>query len=106
MSTINILPAIPASRRSDEDLPASLFLRGWSGLAGVDLDVVCPNQDAQPLLHAAAIPVRSRIARRLEVRRINRAFRRDQRQFDSVMDACASSPNAQRELKLSWDVRL
>jgi hypothetical protein len=40
-----------------------------------------------------------------ERRQVNRAFRRQQREFDSALGACEGQPNAQRELHTIWSLR-
>lgn len=37
-----------------------------------------------------------------EVRRINRAYRRERREFDRAVDAVSASPGAQQELHSIW----
>jgi predicted SprT family Zn-dependent metalloprotease len=45
------------------------------------------------------------MAARYEVYRLNRRFRRHQREFHDVMDQCRHDPAAQREIALIWAVR-
>jgi hypothetical protein len=59
----------------------------------------------------SALDVRTRSSLRIwaaayrDRRRLNRAFRRRQREFHQAYDACEYSPSAQRELQAIWDSR-
>lgn len=59
------------------------------------------RQDAGP----APSGWRRAMAARYEVYRLNRRFRRHQREFHDVMDQCRHDPAAQREIALIWAVR-
>ncbi len=49
--------------------------------------------------------IRQAVAARYAVYRLNRAFRRNQREFEDVMDCCVHDPAGQRELQMSWTLR-
>ncbi len=49
--------------------------------------------------------IRQAWAARYAVYRLNRAFRRNQREFDRAMDHIAHDPAGQRELQTSWASR-
>jgi hypothetical protein len=49
--------------------------------------------------------IRQALAARYAVYRLNRQFRRNQREFDQAMDRIGHDAAGQRELQLSWTLR-
>jgi hypothetical protein len=49
--------------------------------------------------------IRQALAARYAVYRLNRRFRRNQREFDRAMDHLAHDPSGQQELQMSWTLR-
>jgi hypothetical protein len=49
--------------------------------------------------------LRSWAAAYRERHRVNRAFRRQQREFQQAFDACEHSPSGQRDLQTMWNAR-
>lgn len=106
-------PVIPRPRQAADDLePESLplLLGGWQAYqrfvptrpASTPDPLTAPTEAIVP---ASPTGLKARLSRRFEVYRVNRAFRRNQREFDNAMDSVAHDPAGQRELKTSWDLR-
>jgi hypothetical protein len=60
--------------------------------------------DAEINIFAPQVGLRNKITAYRSRRRLNRSFRRDQREFDNVLDAVAHDPAGQRELKTIWTI--
>jgi hypothetical protein len=102
-----------AAPRSHDDQP--LFIGGWSAA----LDYHHPRP-AEPITDETTIPddfegagtevnifarqhgLRNKLSAFQARRRLNRTFRRNQREFDTVMNNAAHDPAGQRELHTSW----
>ena len=60
------------------------------------------SDDTEVNIFARQIGLRNKITAHRARRRLNRTYRRNQRQFHTVMDNVVHDPAAQRELQASW----
>lgn len=102
--------AIPAPRQpcDDDQTESVLFLGGWQAhlrFAKHDGAVDPYAAAASPVVETVRPDLRSKLSARYRVYRLNRAFRRNQREFDRAMDCIVHDVAGQRELQTSWTLR-
>ena len=94
--------------------PEPVFVGGWSAALGYynqqpaarvtpetnDSDDI--EGDTEVNIFARQIGLRNKITAHRARRRLNRTYRRNQREFDAVLNNVAHDPASQRELQASW----
>ncbi len=106
----------PAITTADsEDQPFGVLLGGWA--AAREITAYQPARlepivervggvkpDVETNIFAPQVGLQNKIDAYRARRRLNRAFRRNQRKFEHVLDAVAHDPAGQRELKTIWTI--
>lgn len=87
---LNPLRSLPEAAPPTDDVPE---------------EVPPESAQAEPTAGSIRTGLRAKLSAYAERRRVNRAFRRNQREFESVMDACVHDPACQRELQTIWSIR-
>lgn len=94
---------------SDFDEPFGVLLGSWTAAREIaayraaDVEPAdCAESETETDIFGRQVGLRNKLSAYRARRRLNRAFRRNQREFDIAINGLAHDPGAQRELTAIW----